>query len=55
MMDLINLLACLTDKGKIALDGFYDDVRKLTPGEEKLYEAITKKWCPHPRRVIFNR
>jgi di- and tripeptidase len=47
MMDLITLLACLTDKGKIVLDGFYDDVRKLTPGEEKLYEAITKKWF-HP-------
>jgi di- and tripeptidase len=54
MMDLINLLACLTDKDKIALDGFYDDVRKLTPGEEKLYEAITKKWCPPPRKGVLN-
>ena len=49
MMDLINLLACLTDQGKVALPGFYDDVRKLSPVEEKLYEAITKKWSdPHP-------
>jgi di- and tripeptidase len=44
MSDLINLLACLTDKGRIALRGFYDDVRQLTSTEEKFYEAIAKKW-----------
>ena len=44
MSDLVNLLACLTDKGRITLKGFYDDVRQLTSCEEKLYEAITKKW-----------
>jgi di- and tripeptidase len=44
MIDLINLMACLTDKGKITLEGFYDDVRDLTSGEEKFYDAITKKW-----------
>jgi hypothetical protein len=44
MIDLINLLACLTDKGRITLEGFYDNVRKVTPSEEKFYEAITKKW-----------
>ena len=44
MIDLINLLACLTDKGKVALEGFYDDVRPLTIAEEKLYDAITKNW-----------
>lgn len=43
-MDVINLLACLTDKGRITLKGFYDDVRQLTPAEERLYKAITKKW-----------
>jgi len=46
MIDLIHLLSCLTDKGKITLKGFYDDVRPLTPYEEKLYEEITKKWSP---------
>ena len=44
MSDLVNLLACLADKGRITLTGFYDDVRKLTSSEEKFYEAITKKW-----------
>src|SRR5271155_4467811 len=44
MSDLINLLACLTSKGKITLKGFYDNVRQLTASEEKLYQAITKKW-----------
>jgi di- and tripeptidase len=43
LIDLINLLSCLTDKGRVTLNGFYDDVRPLTPAEEKLYEAITKK------------
>jgi di- and tripeptidase len=43
MMDVINLLAGLTDKGRITLKGFYDNVRQLTPAEEKFYEAITKK------------
>jgi di- and tripeptidase len=49
MIDLVNLLACLTDKGRITLKGFYDDVRKSTPAEEKLYEAITKKGYFLPR------
>jgi hypothetical protein len=44
MIDLINLLACLTEKGKITLQGFYDNVRELTPSEEKFYDAITQKW-----------
>ena len=44
LIDLINLLACLTDKGQIALKGFNDSVRKLTASEQKLYEAITTKW-----------
>jgi hypothetical protein len=43
MIDLINLLACLTDKGKVTLKGFYDDVRELTSAEEKFYEAIAEK------------
>ena len=44
MIDLIHLLSCLTDKRKITLKGFYEDVRPLTPYEEKLYEEITKRW-----------
>lgn len=44
MSDLVNLLACLTDKGRITMKGFHDDVRQLTSSEEKFYEAITKKW-----------
>lgn len=44
MIDLINLLACLSEKGKITLKGFYDNVRELTPSEDKFYDAITQKW-----------
>jgi di- and tripeptidase len=44
MIDLVNLLACLTDKGRITLPRFYEDVRELSPGEEKFYEEITKTW-----------
>lgn len=44
MIDLINLLACLTEKDRITLKGFYDDVRQVTPAEESFYEAITTKW-----------
>ena len=44
MSDLVNLLSSLTDKGRIIIKGFYDDVRKLTSSEEKFYEAITKNW-----------
>ena len=44
MTDLIKLLAGLTDKGRIMLKGFYDNVRQLTSTEEKFYEEITKKW-----------
>jgi di- and tripeptidase len=44
MSDLINLLACLTEKGKITLKGFYDHVRGLTPSEAKFYDAISRKW-----------
>jgi di- and tripeptidase len=46
MSDLINLLACLTEKGKITLRGFYDHVRSLAPSEEKFYDAISRKWYP---------
>ena len=48
MTDLINLLAYLTDKGRITLNGFYDNVRDLTPVEEKFYDAISKKWFVNP-------
>ena len=44
MSDLINLLARLTEKGKITLKGFYDHVRGLTSSEEKFYDAISRKW-----------
>ena len=43
MIDLITVLASLTHERHITLKGFYDNVRPLTPAEEKLYEAITKK------------
>jgi di- and tripeptidase len=44
MIDLINLLAHLTANGKITLPNFYDNVRKLTPDEDRFYSAITQKW-----------
>lgn len=44
MIDLINLMGCLTDKGKITLNGFYDNIRKLSSGEQRFYDAITTKW-----------
>jgi di- and tripeptidase len=51
MSDLINLLACLTEKGKITLKGFYDRVRGLTPSEDKFYDAISRKWYTISRAV----
>jgi len=47
MMDLINLLGSLTEKGKITLKGFYDDVRKVSRSEERFYEAIAKRRYLH--------
>lgn len=44
MSDLVNLLSSLTDKGRITIKGFYDDVRKLSSSEEIFYEAIAKNW-----------
>ena len=41
MSDLIALMANLVDaKGKILVPGIYDTVARLTPEEEKLYDAI---------------
>ena len=41
MSDLIALMSQLVDnKGKILVPGIYDTVAKLTPDEEKLYDAI---------------
>ena len=41
MSDLIALMSQLVDnKGKLLVPGIYDTVAKLTPEEEKLYEAI---------------
>jgi di- and tripeptidase len=48
MIDLINLLAYLTANGKITLPSFYDNVRKLTPDEDRFYSAITQKWYTPP-------
>ena len=41
MSDLIALMSQLVDnKGKLLVPGIYDTVAKLTPEEEKLYDAI---------------
>ena len=44
MIDLINLLGCLTSKGRITLDNFYTHVRPISFSEQKFYDAITQKW-----------
>lgn len=42
MTDLIAVMNSLVDsKGRILIDGVYDEVAPLLPEEEKLYEAIT--------------
>lgn len=43
VIDMVNLLATLTDQGKVVVPGFYDRVRKLDKNEEDLYEAIIAK------------
>lgn len=40
MTDLVHLLTKLVVDEKVLIDGFYDNVRKISPEEEKLYEQI---------------
>ncbi|GAA5984956.1 hypothetical protein JCM11641_005597 [Rhodosporidiobolus odoratus] len=42
--DLVRLLATLTDaEGKVRIPGFLDNVRKLSPEEKKLYDAVVER------------
>jgi hypothetical protein len=42
MTDLIGVMSTLVDsKGRILIDGIYDDVAPLTSAEEQLYKPIT--------------
>ena len=48
MSDLIALMSQLVDnKGKLLVPGIYDTVAKLTPEEEKLYDAIDFDMVSH--------
>ena len=52
MSDLIALMSQLVDnKGKLLVPGIYDTVAKLTPEEEKLYDAIEFDMVRHLFRL----
>ena len=41
MMDLMSVLSSIVDnKGKVTIDGFYDEVRPITKEEEELYVGL---------------
>ncbi|BGP11341.1 hypothetical protein JCM10049v2_007246 [Rhodotorula toruloides] len=43
--DLIRVIAGLTDAdGRVRIPGFLDDVRKMSPNEQKLYEKIVERY-----------
>lgn len=54
MTDLISVMSTLVDqKGRILIDGIYDDVVPLLPEEEEIYKKITfDTVCCSQRQMI---
>ncbi|ORY78200.1 hypothetical protein BCR37DRAFT_394699 [Protomyces lactucae-debilis] len=47
-IDLVSLLASLTHKGKIQIEGFYEPVRTVSADEQLFYEEIAKLQLVNP-------